>query len=307
MTSADSGPSIALVGTGKWGRHILRDLVSLGCIVHVVARSESSRANAAELAASIVSGVDELPPVEAAVAAPITTKHAEVIDTLAARIDGPIFVEKPLSDSLADARRLADSFGDRLFVMDKWRYHPGVLELARVAQSGEIGAVQSIHTRRVSDRNRHPDVNTVWTHAPHDLAISYEILGEIPPLVSATGEYSSGGLVGLVATLGGPPWVNLEFSDCAPALRRELRVVGSLGSAHLEGGGAEPIVVRPHDGAPEREIATPGELPLLAELRAFVEHVKGGPAPKSSADLALAQVERITEMLEMADRVEGRA
>ena len=28
---------------------------------------------------------------------------------------------------------------------------------------------------------------------------------------------------------------------------------------------------------------TPGELPLLAELRAFVEHLGGGPPPKSSA------------------------
>jgi Trk K+ transport system NAD-binding subunit len=34
---------VGLVGCGRWGRHILRDLVALGCEVHVVARSEESR------------------------------------------------------------------------------------------------------------------------------------------------------------------------------------------------------------------------------------------------------------------------
>lgn len=307
MPKQSTGPSIALVGVGNWGRHILRDLSALGCEVHAVARSGHSRANAEEHAASIVESIADLPDIDAAAAAPITARHVEVVDALAARTNGPIYVEKPLSNDLAGARRLAETLGERLFVMDKWRYHPAILELARIARSGEIGELQSIHARRVSTGNRHPDVNTVWTHAPHDLAIAYEILGEIPPVASAVGEYSGDEIVGLIATLGGPPWVNLEISDCAPDHRRETRIVCSEGSAHLDGGWSEKVVVRMHGSGEEREIDTPGELPLLAELRAFVEHVMGGPAPKSSADVALTQVERITEMLALADRNEGRA
>ena len=37
---------VGLVGCGRWGRHILRDLVSLGCEVPVVARSDASVARA---------------------------------------------------------------------------------------------------------------------------------------------------------------------------------------------------------------------------------------------------------------------
>ena len=54
--------SIALVGCGAWGKNILRDLVSLGCEVNVVARSEASISRAREgNARSIVDSVEALP------------------------------------------------------------------------------------------------------------------------------------------------------------------------------------------------------------------------------------------------------
>lgn len=297
----DSAPEIALIGTGNWGKNILRDLVALGCSVHVVARSEGSIANAhSHGAATISSSVADLPRVDGAIAATITSEHAETIELLAARTDGPIFSEKPLTDDLAAAERLAAALGDRLFIMDKWRYHPGILELARIAQSNELGELRSIQTRRVTNLHRHPDVNTIWTHAPHDLSIGLEILGELPDVVFASGEYMAGEIVGINATLGRDPWLQLEISTEAPALRRETRIVCSNGSALLDGGWAETVSVR-RAGETEAEIRpTPGELPLLAELRMFVEHVGGGPPPKSSASEGVLAVRRITEMLALA-------
>lgn len=54
--------NIGLVGCGHWGRHILRDLVTLGRRVTVVARSAESRKRASEGgAAAIVEGVEALP------------------------------------------------------------------------------------------------------------------------------------------------------------------------------------------------------------------------------------------------------
>lgn len=296
MTIADH-PEIALVGTGRWGRHILRDLKSLGCVVHVVARSESSIANAREHgAASIVPRVEELPAVDAGVVASLTSFHAESIEALAAQTDGPIYSEKPLTADAALARGLVERFGERLFVMDKWRYHPGILKMAELAKSGALGELQGISLRRVTMRNPHPDVSTVWTHAPHDLAIAYEILGEIPPLKTAVGEHIAGQLRGATAILGASPWVQIEVSDCAPDHRREARVVGSDAAVILDGGWAEHVTVR-NFRSEDVEIATPGELPLVAELRAFVDHVKGGPPPKSSAAVGLRMVERIEEII----------
>jgi predicted dehydrogenase len=292
---------IGLVGVGNWGKLILRDLVSLGCEVHAVAVSKSSIANAQEFGAtSIVSSIAELPELHAAVAAPIVTRHAEVVLALGEAQPGPIFCEKPLTADSTEADRLVETLGDRLFVMDKWRYQAGVLELARIANSGEIGDVRSLSLRRVSKGNPHPDVNTVWTHMPHDLSITLEILGEIPQVTYALEEVVNDQVVGLRTTLGSDPWVAVEISDGAPESHRELRVVGSTGMAILAGGWSEEVIVRRFGGEPDELIPAKGELPLLAELRAFVEHVKGGPAPKSSAAEGALIVRRVEEALALA-------
>lgn len=298
--SPSDGPIVGLVGVGRWGRHILRDLVSLGCQVHVVARSEQSIANAHEFGASgVVGEVAQLPAIDAAVAAPIVTRHAEVIERLAAHTDGPIFSEKPLTADVAEAEALARALPDRLFVMDKWRYHPGVLEMARMAKGGELGEIQGVATRRVSSGNPHPDINTIWTHAPHDLSIALEVLGEVPHVRSAVGELQNGQLRGITAILGERPWLTLEVSDNAPDHRREARVIGSDAAVILDGGWSEHVTVR-REGQEDETVATPGELPLLAELRAFVEHVRGGTPPKSSAAEGLAIVREVQAIIDRA-------
>lgn len=279
----------------------MRDLVALGCEVHVVARSEKSVANAREFGATtIVSSVAELPRMDGAVAAPIVTRHAEVLLALAEATPGPIYCEKPLTADLTEAEQLVGTLGDRLFVMDKWRYQAGILELARLAQSGELGEIQSISLRRVSTSNPHPDVHTVWTHMPHDLSITLEILGEIPPVTSAVLEMVNGETIGARATLGEAPWVAIEVSDGAPEHHREVRVVGSTGIAILAGGWSEEVIVRRFDGKGDQLIEAKAELPLLAELRAFIGHVQGGPPPKSSAAEGALIVRRIEETLELA-------
>jgi predicted dehydrogenase len=234
------------------------------------------------------------------VCTPIRT-HLEVIEALLAAQDVPVAVEKPITADVAEAERLVDRHDGRLFVLDKWRYHPGVEELGRMARSGELGRITSVHLRRVSHGHAVRDVDPVWNLLPHDLAIVLELLGTVPPAVHAVAEDCQGGRVGILATLGGPPWVTIEVSSVGPAHRRELRVVGETGVAHLDGGWAEEItIMRRLDGASEPEVRpVPGELPLLAELRAFVEHLEGGPAPRSSAREGLEAVRRIAELGEL--------
>ncbi|HYG96157.1 MAG TPA: Gfo/Idh/MocA family oxidoreductase [Solirubrobacterales bacterium] len=301
--SHQSQPRVALAGCGRWGRHILRDLRDLGCDVPVVARSATSRERAREGgAAEIVETVSALEGVDGLVVATPTSSHAEVIEE-ALPLGVPIFVEKPLTADVASARRLAEAAPDRLFVMDKWRYHPGVRELARIARSGELGEVVGIHSRRVTLGHRYSDVDTVWIHAPHDLAIALEILGEVPAPRQAVPELVAGELAGMTAILGEAPWLVLEVSTLAPAHRRELRLVCEGGVAQLDGGYAESVVVGragaiDADSVEHRPVG--GEMPLLAELRAFVEHLQGGPPPLSSAADAVAIVEAVEEMVALA-------
>ncbi len=303
LSSGGQRTRVALVGCGRWGELILRDLRELGCEVPVVARTEASRERAREGgAATIVADIPSLPAVDGVVVATPTSTHAEVTEE-ALELGLPVYVEKPLTADVASARRLAALAPDRLFVMDKWRYHPGVEELARIAAEGELGPVVGIHSRRVSLGHRHPDVDTVWIHAPHDLATALHILGEIPPPRCAVPELQGERLAGLTAIFGESPWLVLEVSELAPGHRRELRLVCAEGVAQLDGGYADAVVIgRPgrlsEDAVERRPIGT--EMPLLAELRAFVEHLEGGPPPLSGVADAVTIVERVAAVSDLA-------
>jgi prephenate dehydrogenase len=74
-----SRPRIGLVGFGRWGRNILRDLRALACPVSVVVRGDRGPAREAG-AATTVSSIEELRGVDGAVVSTPTSTHAEVTE-----------------------------------------------------------------------------------------------------------------------------------------------------------------------------------------------------------------------------------
>ncbi|MBA2347146.1 MAG: Gfo/Idh/MocA family oxidoreductase [Solirubrobacterales bacterium] len=299
---------IALVGCGAWGSNILRDLRELGCDVTVVARSAASieRARVGG-ATAIVPTIGALPAVEGAVVATLATAHAEVCHELLDR-GLSVFCEKPLTVDLAEARALDARADGRLFVMDKWRYHGGVEALRDLARSGELGHPVGLVTVREQWGSPHRDVDTVWVHVPHDLAIAFEILGPLGPVVGAVAERIEGRVAGLQGTLGRAPWVTISHSTAAPATRRMFRLVCEGGTATLADSHDEALLVA--SGVPERGSAPQPrpfdpEWPLRKELRAFLAHLDGGPAPRSSSACHLALLERLVDLRHAAG-LDGR-
>lgn len=295
---------VGLVGCGTWGKHILRDLLALGCEVPVVARSEASVARARVGGAKeIVEHVSALAGLDGVVVATGTTTHAGVVaEALELRV--PVFVEKPLTDDPATALALAERAPTSLFVMDKWRYHPGVRELAAIARDGRLGSPRALRTIRAGWGNAHDDVDAVWVLAPHDLSIALEILGSVPEPSAASAETIGGKVVSLTGLLrAGDLPHTLAVSAYAPHRDRRVELRCDYGVAVLEGGWDEHVsLFRPDvDGAlSEETVATPGELPLLAELRAFVDHLAGGPPPASSAAEGAETVAAIARLRELA-------
>jgi predicted dehydrogenase len=297
--------SVALVGCGNWGRHILRDLTTLGCEVVVVARSEASVKRARDgNALSVIASMDALPPVAGVVVASSTTSHAAVIEELLPlRI--PIFVEKPIAPDVPVTRSLVSRAGERLFVMDKWRYHPGVEMLGSVARSGQLGSVLGVRTTRVGWGTAHSDSDDIWHLTPHDLSIVLEILGSIPPPRAAVIERENDMPTGMIGMLGGDPWVVLEVSGRRERNIREVRVIGTEAIAVLpDSYSSEVLVYRTNPALPREpeveHIAISDAMPLMRELEAFVDHLRGGPPPRSSAAEGLKNVETIEALRTLA-------
>jgi predicted dehydrogenase len=299
-------PHLGLIGCGGWGKLILRDLKALGAKVTCVAPGERSRANAvANGADHIVPTLDELPEVEGAVVATPSDSHGAVLLSLLPR-NIPLFVEKPLTSDRATARLLAEKAADRLFVMDKWRYHAGIERIARFAKSGEIGDVLGLRLYRLGWSMTHNEVDPIWNLLPHDLSICLHVLGEVPPVATAFADGLGPASSGLVAVLGrdGGPRVVIETSAHHPVNRRSVILSCTNGTVTLNGSFDDHLILRqgsPNDlNAPEVEVAIQNNMPLEAELAAFLRHLNGGPAPMSSAAEGAAIVERVCDIRRMA-------
>ena len=279
------------------------DLGTLGCDVAVVARSAESKGRAkAGGATAVVDRIASLPTVDGVIVATPTSTHADVLDEVLG-LGVPVFCEKPLCDEPAAAAQLAELAADRLFVMDKWRYHPGILELAAIAREERLGAVSGLSTVRVDWGSPHDDADPVWVLAPHELAIALEVMGSVPSPQVAVAQWLGGDAVWLSAVLTGSGWWHtLEVSARSPARKRRIELHCADGVAVLADGWDEHVMVVTDgaQGAEETRVETPGELPLLAELRMFIAHLAGGPAPKSSVHEGAAIVAAITELRELA-------
>lgn len=291
---------VGLVGCGRWGRYILRDLVGMGCEVTVVARTQASRVRAEEGgAAAIVSSIEALRGVAGVVVATPTDTHAAVIAEVL-DLGVPVFVEKPMTNDPVTARALADRAGDRLFVMDKWRYHPGVEMVAGLARSSEFGRLLSIQTRRLSWGHNHADVDGIWILLPHDLSIVYEIAGLLPLPIGAIGSIHSRNHASLTALLGPDPTCVVEVSTASPILERRVTAEFEEAVVLLDDAYANSLRVRRKGLDTETSLPISADLPLQRELAAFVGHLGGGPPPRSSAAEGLAVVAMISTLRAMA-------
>lgn len=296
------GLTIGLVGCGRWGSNILRDLIALGCTVDVVIPSTSSAQEILDLGANrVVHEPSALTGVDGVIVATPSSTHADVIDACLA-LDVPLFVEKPFTTDTDRALGIAQRAPDSVFVMDKWRYHPGVEMLREIVADGRLGPLRSIETIRVQDGMPHSDVDCTWILLPHDLSIALEITGRQPRVTSADARWSAGRVVAVDAgfDLGEGITMHSQFGIDANESRRSIRVIGDDAIATLAGGWEDHVQVHDaHGTSAPIQIPTPGELPLLAELRCFLTHLRGGPAPRTSASDSAAIVRTIAELREM--------
>lgn len=297
---------VGLIGVGRWGRHVARDLVSLDCEVTAVCRSQAAAERAREAGVSdVIPSLDGLAGVAGVVVCTTSSTHADVIESIAG-LGVPVFVEKPMTDDSARARELVELLGERLFVMDKWRYHGGVSKIAELARSGRLGEIQGLRTRRVANSNPHDDVDATWMLLPHELAIATEVFGApLQPLAVIAATSAGGEVVHMHALMGehsgARPWHSVEISASTERREREISVVCDDGVVSMVDPYADHVLLREHGAEnAERVKVDTIEMPLLLELRMFVEHLHGGPPPLSPAIEGLRSVELIERMRQMA-------
>ncbi len=293
---------LGLLGCGRWGVNILRELLGLGCTVLVADPDPSAQRRARQLGAvQTCSYASDLKADAWLVATPASSHDAVLAELL--ETGRPIFCEKPFVTSVASAQRLVAQAAERLCVGHVWRHHPGIQAIARLLKREELGPVRRIDSRRVNGPSPRTDVDPIWTLAPHDLSILLELLGHLPPTLSAAAEWHAGKPAGLLACLGqaGSDGLlcSIEVSSRYAVKQRTLRVHCEGGRICFDGVASSLQLWRAGAEQPETPAFDPTP-PLRRELAAFLAFLAGGPLPASSAVEAAQIVERLCELRRQA-------
>lgn len=293
---------IGLVGCGRWGKNILRDLIALGCNVTVFEHSSSGREHARSLGVKRVFAelYDSDRILDGYIVAVQTQNHYQVLKELAP-CGRPVFVEKPMVPDLDQAHEISSLMGNRVFVMHKWRYHPGVQVLAELRKSERFGKLQRLLTRRVQWGHPHKDVDALWILMPHDASIALHILGHLPSVNAVQAVSIDNRIDSVVALLGREPSVTIEVSAIDPVTSRLVCAFFDRAIVSLPDPLADHLEVRFLDesGRPteqREEIPISTEWPLFLELKAFIEFINGGIAPQSSIEDELSILKILSDV-----------
>lgn len=297
---------IALIGCGNWGQHILRDLKILDCMVTVVCFSDASIKRARDQGADqIINSVNQIQKPNGIVIATPTATHLDVIESVM-HYNVPLFVEKPLGTNIEKASLIAKKMGEKIFVMDKWRYHPAIEMMGSIVKNGELGNILNLSITQFSWDCPHSDVDFIDILLPHTLSITQEILGTIP-------EPSKCHIIGndkkplvLQAWSEDSPSYYYHVAINTPLYRREIILEGMHSFAVLKDSYSNEIEIyrkienkRSLPLTEKREI--PNEMPLLRQLRVFIEFLNGGTAPKSNAQNGIQIMKKIARLRELAN------
>ena len=290
-TGLSTVPQIALVGCGYWGKNLCRNFHSLGALAAVVDATEKGQATARYIAPNAIISDnfdailidDQIQGV--ALATPAET-HAELA-IQAMRAGKDVFVEKPMALSISDAEAMqavSNETSRILMVGHLLEYHPAVLKLREVIDSGELGKINYIYSNRLNFGKVRTEENALWSFAPHDVAVILRLLGQSPIEVSASGgSYLTGGISDVTVS-------NFRFSDESrahifvswlhPFKEQRLVIVGDKRMATFNdiNSFGEKLCVYPQN------VEFDGSLPFLKKEDAeFIEHSDSEPLHQECA------------------------
>ena len=186
---------VGLIGYGYWGVNLFRNLAS-SRLFHLAAVADQSAARQAALRTifergQVTGSAEQLvcdKEIEAVfIATPVATHFALARQAILA--GKHVFVEKPMSATVAEAEELVDlaeRHGVVLMVDHTYLFTGAIQCIAETVHSGELGRLCYYDSMRINLGLFQPDVNVLWDLAPHDLSILDYLLDEEPAQIAAS-------------------------------------------------------------------------------------------------------------------------
>lgn len=322
--------NIAVVGTGYWGKNLVRNFDNLNSL-HSVCDTNTDTLDFFVKQYSQVNGVSSFGEIlinneikGVAISTPAETHFELAREALLAGKD--VYIEKPLCLSEQDGRELnktAAQCNRILMVGHLLWYHPIVLKLKDMVRTGELGRIQYIYSNRLNLGKLRREENVLWSFAPHDISVILGLLEEMPEFVQAQGgNYLHQQIADTTVTLLDFPSgvkAHIFVSWLHPFKEQKLVVVGEKAMAVFDDIAAWPekLVVYPHsvewnDNIPVANkaegyaVAVEEDEPLRAECNHFLHCMEKRQEPRTDGEEGLRVLQvlnRCQEALEKNCRV----
>lgn len=299
---------VAVIGTGRWGQKIIATLEKLteATLLYIETYNYQKLLTKKDIDAVIV-------------ATPGST-HAKI--ALPFIEQGlPVFIEKPMTTSLADAKRLekaAQKSGSLVFVGHIYLYNPAYKKTKELVK--KIGRIRYLYGEGSNNGPYRKDISAVWDWAPHDIAMMLDLVGGNPISVQAWGV----SFLRPETKLYDIGYLKLIFPDGVtgfifnswlfPEKRKRVTIVGEKNSVVFDDTAEQKItlyknmgpVVKKKKGVAEilrkeSKIIHPpytGDMPLTLELKAFFQNIRLKEKPRTGIADGIA----VVEVLEAAEK-----
>lgn len=314
--------SCAVLGTGYWGKNILRNLDALGALTGFFDSDPEARTTfgaqypAATVYSDLGAPLSDASVQAVAIATPAETHGALVRQALEA--GKHVFVEKPLCLEVEEARALqalAAQKGNILMVGHLLLYHPAFLALKKAVEDGAIGRLRYVYSTRASLGKIRRNENALWSFAPHDISMMLALTGRMPTRVVCNGEaWLSPSVADMTLShfdFGDQLQGHIFVSWLHPFKDHRLVVVGESGMLVFNdtAQGEEKLQRYSHSVGWENDlpvldkadaVAVPygAEEPLRSEMQHFLDCCAAGRKPRSDAAEGVA----VLSVLDMCQR-----
>ena len=292
-----SKKKICVLGGGAWGKNHIKTLDKLGALGAIVEKDGDLLSKFKKqypyvetfksLDKSLENNFDGF-----IIATPAETHFKLAKEIINNKKD--LLVEKPLTLSIEESEtlvKLSKENNVNLMVGHVLLFHPAIIKIKELIDSGKIGKLQYIYSNRLNLGKVRTEENVFWSLAPHDISIfQYFTDNSFPEKIKASGSafLQKGIYDSTLTTLEYEQGVNghIFVSWLHPFKEHRIVVVGSEAMISFEDSAeGKPLTLYSKkidlvNGVPEKidgpkEIIIYGDkMPLEAELEYFINEEK---------------------------------
>src|SRR6185437_5249609 len=297
---------IAAIGTGYWGKNLVRNFAELGALCAVCDADAATAATLGQKHGTPVmdwGAVLRDPSIDGVAIAAPAVLHA-ALTRQALESGKHVFVEKPLALTVAEADQLtelAERQDRRLMVGHLLQYHPAFIRLRELVRAGTLGRLQYIYSNRLNLGKVRREEDILWSFAPHDISMILSLVGEEPKRKTAQGGFYLHNAIADVTTtnlaFAGGEQAHVFVSWLHPFKEQKLVVIGDRAMAVFDDGQpwSRKLLLYPHRiewreslpipqrGEEQSVPVTEGE-PLRLECQHFLDCIATGGRPRTDGN-----------------------